>query len=95
MYSADLKSQKMDTRNGVTRQRLSETALPSSEQAARPDALTGGMPQEANAQGNAWDRLTWGRHTRGHRGTKGLNSKAPLPLEANANPECADAKLRG
>ena len=91
MYSADLKSRKMDTWNGVTRQWLSQRW----EQAARPDALTGGMPQEANAQGNAWDRLTWGRHTRGHRGTKGLNSKAPLPLEANANPECADAKLRG
>ena len=26
-----------------------------------------GIPQEANAQGNAWDRLTWGCYTRRHR----------------------------
>ena len=57
-YSVDLRSRKMDARNGVTRQRLSETALLSSEQAARPEAVTGGMAQEANAQGNAWDTLT-------------------------------------
>jgi hypothetical protein len=54
VYSADLRSRKMDTRDGVTRQRLSQQW----EQAARPDALTGGMAQEAKAQGNAWDTLT-------------------------------------
>jgi len=53
-YSADLRPRKMDTRDGVTRQRLSQRW----EQAARPYALTGGMAQEANAQGNAWDTLT-------------------------------------
>jgi hypothetical protein len=54
VYSADLTSRKMDTRNGVTRQRLSQQW----EQAAKPYALTGGMAQEAKAQGNAWDTLT-------------------------------------
>jgi hypothetical protein len=44
----------MDTRNGVTGQQLSQRW----EQAVRPYAQAGGMPQEAKAQGNAWDMLT-------------------------------------
>jgi len=45
----------MDTRNGVTRQWLSDFVGAGNH----PQALSGGMAQEANAQGNAWDMLTW------------------------------------
>jgi len=95
-----IKSRKMDTRNGVTHQWLSQRW----EQAARPYALVGGMPQEANAQGNTWDRLTWGRHTRGHGCSKSLGLRRAL-MDAGypsvlktghkSNPDCACAKLRG
>jgi hypothetical protein len=69
-----LKSRKMDARNGVTHQRLSQRW----EQAVRPHALVGGMPQEANALGNARDMLTWGRHTRGHGCRKSLGLRQAL-----------------
>jgi uncharacterized membrane protein YccC len=62
----------MDTRNGVTRQRLSQRW----EQAARPYALTGGMPQEAKALGNARDMLTWGQYARRHGGRMSLGLMA-------------------
>jgi hypothetical protein len=45
----------MDTRNGVTRQLLSGGTGAGNH----PQALLGRMAQEANAQGNAWDTLTW------------------------------------
>ena len=51
----------MDTRNGITRVWLSEP----SEQAANRKPQTGGIPQEANALGNARDTLTWGRSVGG------------------------------
>ena len=96
MYSADLKSRKMDTRNGVTRQWLSQRW----EQAARPDALTGGMSQEANAPGNAGDMLTWDRLTRRHRGRMSLSLRHALRSSVvktgrKSTSDCADAKLRG
>jgi hypothetical protein len=101
-YSVDLESRKMDTRNGVTRQRLSEVGsqLPIAEQAARPDALTGGMSQEAKAPGNIGDMLTWDRRTRRHRGRIGLGLRHTLLSSVvkagrQSNPDCADAKLRG
>jgi hypothetical protein len=86
----------MDTRNGVTHQRLSQRW----EQAAKPDALVGGMPQEANVQGNAWDMLTWGRHTRRHRDRRGLGIRHTLEWSVvktgrKSNSDCADAKLWG
>ncbi len=64
----------MGTRNGVTHQRLSQQW----EQAARPYAMTGGMPQEANALGNAKDMQTWGRHARRHGGRKSLGLRRAL-----------------
>jgi len=50
-----LTPRKMDTRNGETRRWLSGNP----EQAARPYAPAGRMAQEANAQSNIWDMLTW------------------------------------
>ncbi len=55
MQSTILKPHKMDTRNGVTRQWLSDFVGAGNH----PQALSGRMAQEANAQGNAWDTLTW------------------------------------
>jgi hypothetical protein len=55
VQSTVLRPRKMDTRNGVTRQQLSGVAGAGNH----PQALSGGMAQEANAQGNAWDTLTW------------------------------------
>jgi hypothetical protein len=86
----------MDARNGVTRQRLSQQW----EQAARPDALMGGMSQEANAPGNAGDMLTWDRLTRRHWDRMSLSLRHALRSSVvktgrKSNSDCADAKLRG
>ncbi len=62
VYSVVLPSRKMDTRNGVTR--CGSPASP--EQVANRKPPLGGIPQEANALGNAGDRLTWGRYARRH-----------------------------
>jgi hypothetical protein len=89
----------MDVWNGVTRQRLSQQW----EQAARPDALAGGIPQEAKALGNTRDRLTWGRCTRGHGYRRSLSlmagawSNMPHVLKTGrvSNSNCACVELRG
>jgi len=97
----------MDTRNRVTRQWLSQQW----EQAARrlvlwglttgPYALTGGMPQEAKALGNARDMQTWGRHARWHGCRKSLGLRralmdtgCPSVLKTGykSDPDCACAK---
>ena len=53
--STVLRSRQMDTRNGVTRQLLSGDTGAGNH----PQALSGGMAQEANAQSNVQDKLTW------------------------------------
>jgi hypothetical protein len=47
------------TQNGHTERCNPPKALPGREQAARPQAQAGRMAQEANAQSNVWDTLTW------------------------------------
>ena len=39
------------------------TALGSDRVGNQPDASAGGMPQEAKAQSNVWDMLTWGGYS--------------------------------
>jgi hypothetical protein len=74
-------------------------ALLSEEQAARPDALTGGMSQEAKAPGNSGDRLTWDRRTRRHRDRMRLGFRHTLQSRVvktgrQSSSDSADAKLR-
>ncbi len=58
----------MDIRNGVTL--CGSSPAPLAEQATNRKPQTGGMPQEANALGNARDMLTWGGYTGRHRRRK-------------------------
>jgi hypothetical protein len=57
------------------------------------------MPQEAKALGNAWDRLTWGRYTRRHRGRMSPGLMAGvldvLKTGRKSNSERACARLQG
>jgi len=55
----------MGTRNEVTRLWLSQPEKGWSRRPGRK-LRRRRIPQEAKAQGNAWDRLTWGCHRRGH-----------------------------
>ena len=99
-YSVDLKSRKMDTRNGVTRQRLSAVAVSATCGAGdQAGCLTGGMSQEANAPGNTGDMLTWDRPARRRRGkmSPGLRHtlrSSVVKTGRKSSSDCADAKLR-